>query len=224
MDWSYHDPVFEHAADPAAAWLGHRRFGYDLVRNLRPRRLVELGVSLGTSFFAFCQAVKDGGLGTELVAVDTWEGDVHTGNYGPGHLEHFDRVWRARFGGLRVRQVKRPFDEARAEVPAGSVDILHLDGCHTYEAARHDYDTWAGSLRRGGVILFHDIAVRDDGRGFGIYRLWEELKAGFPTAEFAHSFGLGVLFTADPPSDLARLAEEWRRRYEALPAVATGRS
>ena len=43
MGWTYHDPVFEHAADPAASWLGHRRFGYDLVRNLRPRRLVELG-------------------------------------------------------------------------------------------------------------------------------------------------------------------------------------
>ena len=214
MAWNYHDPVFEHAADPAASWAGHRRFGYDLVRNLRPRRLVELGVCLGTSFFAFCQAVKDGGLDTELVAVDTWEGDEHTGFYGPGYLEQFNGVWRDRFPRLAVRQVRRPFDEARTEVEDASVDLLHLDGCHTYEAARHDYETWSGSVRKGGVILFHDIAVRDDGRGFGAYRLWDELKARFPTAEFAHSFGLGVLFTSDPPPDLRRLEVEWRRRYE----------
>jgi hypothetical protein len=214
MGWTYYEPVFEHAADPAASWAGHRRFGYDLVRNLRPRRLVELGVCLGVSFFAFCQAVKDGGLDTELVAVDTWEGDDHTGRYGPGYLEEFNGVWKARFPRLAVRQVRRPFDEARAEVTDASVDLLHLDGCHTYEAARRDYETWSGSVRDGGVILFHDIAVRDDGRGFGIYRLWDELKARFPTAEFAHSCGLGVLFTADPPSDLARLQGEWRRRYE----------
>ena len=218
MGWTYHEPVFEHAADPAASWLGHRRFGYDLVRNLRPRRLVELGVCLGTSFFAFCQAVKDGGLDTELVAVDTWEGDEHTGRYGPGYLDEFNGVWRARFPRLAVRQVRRPFDEARTEVKEGSVDLLHLDGCHSYEAARHDYETWAGSVREGGIILLHDIAVRDDGRGFGVYRLWDELKARFPTAEFAHSCGLGVVFTSDPPADLARLRGEWRRRYEGAPA------
>ena len=114
-----------------------------------------------------------------------------------------------------MQQIQRPFDEARTEVPDGSVDVLHLDGCHTYEAARHDYETWADSVRRGGVILFHDIAVRDPGRGFGVYRLWEELKARFPTVEFSHSFGLGVLFTSEPPSDLRRLQDEWRRRYES---------
>jgi hypothetical protein len=214
MGWTYYEPVFEHAADPAASWAGHRRFGYDLVRNLRPRRLVELGVCLGTSFFAFCQAVKDGGLDTELVAVDTWKGDEHTGFYGPGYLEQFNGIWRDRFPRLAVRQVRRPFDEARTEVKDASVDLLHLDGLHTYEAARHDYETWSDCVRDGGVILFHDIAVRDDGRGFGIYRLWDELKARFPTAEFAHSCGLGVLFTSDPPPDLARLQGEWRRRYD----------
>ena len=213
MDWTYHDPVFEDAPDPAASWIGHRRFGYDLVRNLRPRRLGELGVCAGTSFFAFCQAVKDGGLDTELVAVDTWEGDEHTGRYGPGYLEQFDLVWRTSFAGLTVRQIKRPFDDARAEVADASLDLLHLDGCHTYDAARHDYETWAETVRPDGIILFHDIAVRDDGRGFGVYRLWDELKASHATAEFRHSFGLGVLFKA-PPADLPRLREEWRRRYE----------
>jgi hypothetical protein len=213
MDWSYHDPVFEDAPEPAASWLGHRRFGYDLVRNLRPTRLAELGVCAGTSFFAFCQAVKDGGLATELVAVDTWEGDEHTGRYGPGYLEHFDRVRRTSFPGLAIRQIQRPFDDARAEVADASLDLLHLDGCHTYEAARHDYETWAQTVRPGGVILFHDIAVRDSARGFGVYRLWEDLKARFATAEFSQSYGLGVLFTTAPP-DLAGLREEWRRRYE----------
>lgn len=89
MHWYYHQPVF--AADSApelprefmthGAWSGHRRFAYDLVRFARPRTIVELGTLYGTSFFTFCQAVKDGQLAARCFAVDTWKGDPHVGSY-----------------------------------------------------------------------------------------------------------------------------------------------
>jgi hypothetical protein len=210
--WTFHDPLFEHEPAPAAAWRGHRRFGYDLVRNLRPRRVVELGVCLGTSFFAFCQAAKDGALDTELFAVDTWEGDEHTGRYGAEYRRIFDEVCRRAFPELAIRPVVAPFDDARAQFADGTVDLLHIDGCHTYEAARHDYLAWADALSPTGIMLFHDIAER--GGNFGVWRLWDELKARFPTSEFSHSHGLGVLFGPEVPPGLPALAEEWRRRYE----------
>jgi hypothetical protein len=215
-EWTFHDPSFAHAPPPQAAWLGHRRFGYDLVRNLRPRRIVELGVCLGTSFFAFCQAVEDGGLDTELVAVDTWQGDEHTGRYGPEFRSRFDEVRSASFPRLAIRPLVTSFDEARGHFPDHTVDVLHIDGCHTYEAARHDYETWAEAVAPGGVILFHDIAERTE--GFGVWRLWEELKAQFPTAEFEHSHGLGVLFRARSVPGLDALRDRWRRYEEARAA------
>lgn len=89
MEWHYHQPVF--ASDSAlelpqlfmtnGAWSGHRRFAYDLVRFARPRTIVELGALYGTSFFAFCQAVKDGQLNSRCFAIDSWRGDPHVGIY-----------------------------------------------------------------------------------------------------------------------------------------------
>jgi hypothetical protein len=147
---------------------------------------------------------------TELWAVDTWQGDPHTGAYGPEFLASFERSL-APYQALRVHQLRASFDEARTRFRERSVDLLHIDGCHTYEAVRHDYETWKDVVADDGVILFHDIAHRGD--GFGVYRLWEELQAEFPTISFAHSHGLGVLFRSTKHSHLCSLSAEWQRLY-----------
>lgn len=216
-EWTYYEPVFECQPPEAAAWAGHRRFAYDLVRNLEPTCIVELGVCLGISFCAFCQAVKDARLSTELWAVDTWAGDVHTGLYGPEFLASFERSLEP-YRALNVRQVRTTFDEARPRFRAASVDLLHIDGCHTYDAVRHDYDTWKDVVTDEGIILFHDIAHRDG--DFGVYRLWEELQQQFSTISFVHSHGLGVLFKSREHERPQPLAADWLHHYGS----GTGRS
>lgn len=193
--WIISDPVFE--ADefipklPVYPWAGHRNFAYDLTRFLRPRRIVELGTHWGTSFFAFCQAVKDQRLDTHCVAVDTWKGDEHTGAYGDDVFEAVQRVVTERFGTVNVTLLRMRFTDALERVDDESIDILHIDGCHYYEAVSADYSAWLCKLRPQGVVLFHDVAASS---GYGSSRFWQELSANLPSFEFAHSWGLGILF------------------------------
>ncbi len=209
-EWIYHEPVFEHQPPSGAAWSGHRRFAYDLIRHLQPACVAELGVCLGISFFAFCQAVKDGGLSTDLWAIDTWEGDVHSGAYGPEFLASFERSV-APYRQLNVHRLAATFDTARQRFRAASVDLLHIDGCHTYDAVRHDYEMWNDVVTDDGIILFHDIAHREG--SFGVYRLWEELQQRFVTVSFEHSHGLGVLFKSQNCAGLQSLFADWPRHY-----------
>lgn len=172
-------------------WSGHRRFAYDLVRFAAPERIVELGTHWGTSFFSFCQAVKDAGLGTECIAVDTWCGDEHSGEYGEEVYESVRRTVSEVFSDQHILLKRSTFAEALADVDDESVDVLHIDGLHTYDAVSEDYRTWLPKLAAHGVVLFHDVAENVE---YGSVRFWRELRDEIAHLEFMHSWGLGILF------------------------------
>jgi len=201
MNWKFHDVQFEMDNAPeipsvfteSGAWSGHRRFAYDLVRYAKPRKVVELGTFYGTSFFSFCQGVKDENLSSQCFAIDTWQGDPHIGDYDSIGEQIFQAVTAVneRYFPTIGTLIRCEFDKALHHFADGSIELLHIDGYHTYEAVRHDYTTWYSKLAPNGIVLFHDIAVHYG--DFGVYRFWEELE-GLPHFQFLHNNGLGVLF------------------------------
>lgn len=177
-----------------STWYEHIPFAMFLMAVHRPSVFIELGALYGDSYCAFCQAVAELKLPTKCFAVDTWRGDEHTGNYGQEAGEYILAELRAYheplYGGFS-RLVQSTFEEALPHFVDGSVDLLHIDGYHTYEAVKNDFETWLPKLSRRAVVLFHDINVRE--RNFGAYRFWAEVAPQYPHFEFAHGHGLGVL-------------------------------
>jgi GT2 family glycosyltransferase len=173
-----------------SAWVEHVPFAFWLVDVLRPQRIVELGTHTGVSYSAMCQAVKTLGLATSCFAIDTWKGDEHAGLYGEDAYGEFAAFHDRRYSAFS-RMIRSTFDEALHHFEDGSIDLLHIDGLHTYEAVRHDYEAWLPKLAANAVVLLHDINVRE--RDFGVFRLWNEITAGRLHFDFLHGHGLGVL-------------------------------
>ncbi|MCR9077190.1 MAG: class I SAM-dependent methyltransferase, partial [bacterium] len=163
---------------------------------MRPKTLVELGVHTGNSYCAFAQAVATLGLETRSFGVDHWMGDAHAGLYGDDvyyNLKEYHDPLYGRFSNL----LRMSFEDARGHLPDGSVDLLHIDGLHTYEAVREDYRSWLPKMSRRGVVLFHDTNVRLG--DFGVWKLWAEVEVAWPSVEFVHSNGLGVAYVGSEP-------------------------
>lgn len=185
--------------DPSTPnWIEHVPFAMLLIDLLRPGIFVELGTHTGVSYCGFCQAIHDLGTSTRAYAVDTWQGDPQAGYYGAEVLvdlrTHHDPRY-SRFSCL----LQCTFDEAVSQFADGSIDLLHIDGCHEYEDVRHDFENWLPKLSSRALVLLHDINVREP--HYGVWRLWEELQATYPHFSFLHGNGLGLLVIDQIPSE-----------------------
>lgn len=181
------------------SWHRHIPFAFALLHMLRPKIYVELGTHKGDSYSAFCQGVMQQNLPTHCYAVDTWRGDIHAGLY---ENEIFDELslWHDSRYSSFSSLLRMTFDDALQYFSNASIDLLHIDGLHTYDAVKHDFNTWLPKMSDQGVILFHDTNVRHS--NFGVWQLWQELSIQYPSFEFPYGFGLGVLVVGDKPPSM----------------------
>lgn len=227
-----------------STWVDHLPFGYDLVAALRPETVVELGTQSGVSYFCFCQSAFEQGVSTRAFAVDTWKGDAHTQAYDDSVWEAVNTHNQEHYAGFSTL-LRMYFQEALRRFEDESIALLHIDGFHTYDAVRADFESWYPKVRPGGVVLFHDVAARL--LDFGAWRYWEELTREHETFSFKHGYGLGVLRKPGPQVEAplldllfqrdagmaARLRayyvhaaedQELRRKHKRVEAIRRGRA
>jgi len=195
-NWVVSDPRYD--ADQLnpklkfAYWEGHRDFAYDLLQFVRPERLVELGSQYGCSLFSFCQAVRDFKLDTEINAVDMWSGDIGAEITGEEVYALVQKTAATYYPEVNLHLFQMCFDDARPNFADNSIDILHIDGGHTFEDVEHDFTTWLPKLKENGIVLFHDVYSPIDQ---GSCDHWEKTKKEYDCYfDFTHSCGLGILF------------------------------
>ena len=198
------------AARRSTELVPHIPFAFWLIDALRPRTVVELGTHTGVSYSAFAQAVQTLGLDTATYAVDTWKGDHQAGFYDEDVFKEWSSFHYHHFSAFS-RLVRSTFEEALSKFPDGSVDLLHIDGVHTYEAVRQDFESWFPKLSNRAVVLMHDTNVRE--ADFGVWRFWEEVAARYPGFAFLHGHGLGVVGVGHSlPADVRWLVEHVNSR------------
>lgn len=189
-----------------SSWWEHVPIAHWLIENLKPAVVVELGTHYGVSFFSFCEAAQAYSANTFIYAIDTWQGDAQAGFY---DNEVYERVktHHEAYHQERSRLIQSSFDDAAEHFQDASIDIIHIDGLHTYEAVSHDYNMWREKLKEGGTLLFHDCNVREG--DFGVWKLWQEIskRDDMQCIEVMNGHGLGI-------ATLARDRPAWHYELE----------
>jgi predicted O-methyltransferase YrrM len=148
---------------------------FRLARDVQRGPIAEIGRFKGGSTVVFAAALPDG--------VELWSYDFHVAlrpDMPGGELDAELRDALGRFGlGGKVHLLVA--DSRTAEPPPEPLELLFVDGDHSYEGAKADYERWRAFLRPGGHLLFHD-AVDTGGYGNvypGVARLVAEIGPGW---------------------------------------------
>lgn len=165
----------------------------DLYRTKKPERVLEIGTAEGGTLYHWLTNAADG---ATIVTVDLAEPHYESS-------EHLYPEWTPE--GVQVVQVRGSSHDPEILEECktfGPFNWLFIDGAHTYEDAKMDWDDYRTLCAPGAYVFFHDIALRrkyEDGGEAGVWKLWRELQAqGYWTAELratplVDAYGIGCL-------------------------------
>lgn len=128
-----------------------------LASNIKPPELiVEIGSFRGRSTVALALAARD--CGGRVVAVDPYEGLAGNTPVGQGVMHQRVFMINLLLSGASANTscVNMPSHAAAQSIRQSSVGLLFIDGDHSYESARNDYESWISRVAGNGVIAFHD--------------------------------------------------------------------
>ncbi|MFC1750047.1 class I SAM-dependent methyltransferase [Pseudomonadota bacterium] len=170
---------YGHQADKSTFDLGFGWLHYSLIRSFKPRNLLCVGSRYGYIPGIMAQACKDNHFG-----------HVHFVDAGFGNKDknHWTGV-----GYWKTKQGKSAFDKFRlhnqistfvtttkkfaSKYPQLHYDYIYIDGDHSYRGVKSDYKSLYPKLNKSGLILFHDISVKEQlpEGNYGVHKLWKEL-------------------------------------------------
>jgi predicted O-methyltransferase YrrM len=170
----------------------------EIVRELQPRRLVEIGTAAGGTLFLFTRVAAPDAV---LVTVDLPRGGPFGGGYPRSSIPLLRSFARP---GQRIELVRRDSQlaETAREVSrraGGPVDFLFLDGDHRYDGVRRDYELYEPLVRPGGLVALHDVADAPLDLVGDVPRFWRELaSSGLDTEEIVTGapgggYGIGLV-------------------------------
>ncbi len=174
----------------------------NFIQEIELENIMEIGTKLGGMFYMLCRMATgmkisvdmvDGKHGGWILKDHPYLGEV---------INKRDAFFKTLYDCQPIHMVHgdshRAYvkDDVRTLLGIQKLDLLFIDGDHTYEGAKKDYESYKEYVKKGGLIVFHDINDTEYHRRIdcNVHKLWKELKGD--KIEFnvnAHWAGIGVL-------------------------------
>jgi len=189
LNWDEFRRVARHFKVDDMGSFPERGYLFQLASDLPPdASVVEVGSWMGASTCFLAAGLKGGS--ARIRAVDNFAGLSTCGEDSAWYNRHFRAlgtsstldIFKANFAALgfssRAEPVVSDSIAAARSLAAlrGTVDLIFIDGDHSYEGCRADIEAWAPFVKPGGVMAFHDFGSRASGVTQAIFEAIKERR------------------------------------------------
>jgi predicted O-methyltransferase YrrM len=186
------------------------------VADVKPDVVVEIGTAKGGTFLLLSRVAAPG---ATLVSID-----LPGGYYGGGYAGWKEGFFRKLSGAdkktffIRANSHDHSTRERLEEILSGrKIDVLFIDGDHSYAGAKNDFLQYLPLVRPGGLIGLHDILYNRFDSDIDVYRLWNEIKGYYAVEEIVDrpdqgNWGIGVV---EVPATGAKQLKDSNRIHHA---------
>lgn len=161
-----------------------------VLASAKPRTILEIGTSQGGTLFLFSRVASEDAL---IITVD-----LPSPPLGAGYLPWRAKLYRSfALGRQEIRLLRSDSHSAHTMsqvlmlLGARKVDFLFIDGDHSYEGVKKDFEMYSPLVAKGGIVAFHDIVPGRPEDVGGVPRFWSEVKGRFNSREFVKCSGQG---------------------------------
>jgi predicted O-methyltransferase YrrM len=169
-----------------------------IFQELNPKYILEIGTANGGTLFCFCKLAQND---ATIISIDLPEGP-----FGGGYPEWKIPIYQTfakenqKLYLLRKDSHKEEtLEEVKKILNGKELDFLFIDGDHSYEGVKKDFEMYSPLVRKGGIIAFHDIVKHPPYVGCEVEKLWKEIKNNFNFKELIKDTnqswaGIGVIY------------------------------
>jgi predicted O-methyltransferase YrrM len=170
-----------------------------LVERLKPKTVLEIGTAGGGTLFLFTRVADPK---ATIISID-----LPGGPFGGGYPRWKIPLYKS-FSkeGQKIYLIRRnshdpqTLREVKGILGDEKVDFLFIDGDHTYDGVKMDFEIYSPLVKRDGIIAFHDIVPGPPEAVGGVPRFWAEIKHKYRCVELVNDwsqngYGIGVIFT-----------------------------
>jgi len=163
----------------------------EIVSEAEPRTILEIGTANGGTLFLFTQVATPRAIITSLdLGNPSWKSIIYKRFKKHGQKLHIV---------LSDSHNEQTLNKVKTILKSEKLDFLFIDGDHSYEGVKRDFEMYAPLVKEGGIVAFHDVCPHPPQTGCEVNKLWNEIKGEYKHVEIVKDWrqgwaGIGVLY------------------------------
>jgi len=179
----------------------------ELIEKTRPQRICEIGAADGGTTCLFAQVVAPD---ATLISVD-----LSFSRSRQSAVKRFARFGQKLFCLQADSHRAETLEKVQRCLGGQQLDVLFIDGDHSYEGVSADFNLYSSLVRDGGIIILHDIVpdfrtcygIQTSADVGGVPQFWKEVKTRYSRFEEIiedkeqDGYGIGIIWKQGAVND-----------------------